>query len=173
MLNTLRKRKDRWIARLLVAFPALYHKWVDSGEFVKSQDIPWSSLDKPASACKLAFITTGGFYVSGQEPFNMDDPEGDPSFREIPSVIDPSLLQISHNYYDHRDAEVDPNIILPVGIAQKLVEMGDVKEINHRFFSFMGHLTGDQLETLQIETAPEVAKLLVADGVEIAILTPA
>jgi hypothetical protein len=54
-----------------------------------------------------------------------------------------------------------------------LEQFGEIGSVNHRHFSFMGHLTKHHLDTLTNHTAPRVAELLAGDGVDIALLTPA
>ncbi len=56
--------------------------------------------------CRIAVITTGGVHLVDQAPFDMADPHGDPSYRIIPVGTPRSRLTITHNYYDHSDAEV-------------------------------------------------------------------
>lgn len=121
----------------------------------------------------MALITTGGVHLKSQIPFNMADPSGDPTFREIPADIKPSGLIITHDYYDHKDADKDINIVLPIERIKDLEKTGDIGSVNGRHFSFMGHITAPHIETLIKETAPKVAKKLKSDNVDIAILTPA
>lgn len=118
-------------------------------------------------------ITTGGVHLSSQHPFNMKDPSGDSSFREIPADTTPDNLSITHIYYDHSDADKDINIIFPIERIRLLKNAGEIGSVNSRHFSFMGHIRGNHIEALLNETAPRVASILKEDGVDVAILTPA
>lgn len=118
-------------------------------------------------------ITTGGIHLDNQAPFNMRDPAGDPSFREIPADTPPDHLVITHNYYDHSDAQRDINIVFPLEGVQLLKQSREIGDVNHRHFSFMGHITNHHVQTLINDTAPRVAAALKEDGVDIVILTPA
>ncbi len=118
-------------------------------------------------------ITTGGVHLSTQQPFNMKDPSGDPSFREIPAETKPDNLSITHIYYDHLDADKDINIVFPIERIQLLRQFGEIGAVNVRHFSFMGHIREHHIDTLLNETAPRVAHKLKQDGVDAAILTPA
>ena len=82
------------------------------------------------------------------------------------------MTMVSHDYYNHADALADLNLVLPIEPLRQLLKAGTIGSIGPRFFSFMGHLMGDQLEGLIQETAPEVAAALINDGVEAAFLTP-
>ena len=128
-------------------------------------------MTMPASQCRLALVTTSGVHLLSQLPFNMKDPAGDPTFREIPADTSPENLTITHDYYDHSDAEKDINIVFPIERVLDLKELGDIGEVNRRHFSFMGHITNHHVDTLIGDTAPRVASALKTDGVDIVILT--
>ncbi len=73
-------------------------RWAHNFNAIKSETIPWTPLSKPISECKIALITTGGVHLKNDLPFNMEDKDGDSSFRRIPSSIDPRDLTITHDY---------------------------------------------------------------------------
>ena len=54
----------------------------------------------------------------------MNNPNGDPSFRVIDSRQPISDLMITHDYYNHSDAEKDINIIFPIQRLWKLEKEG-------------------------------------------------
>lgn len=169
----LRQKKDKFIANLLTKYPRLLDKWIQKSEFIEFNDSPWTQLEREVNQCRVTLITSGGVHLKSQTPFNMTDPAGDPTFREIPANISPSDLTITHNYYDHSDAEKDINIILPIERIQDLKQSDDIGDVNHRHFSFMGHIMHHHIDTLMKDTAPNVAAKLKSDKVDIAILTPA
>jgi D-proline reductase (dithiol) PrdB len=136
-------------------------------------EIPFTRLSKPLSACRAALVTTGGIHLPEQTPFDMDNPEGDATYREIPGDVSLDRLTITHKYYNHTDADADPNIIFPLDRFRELAAAGVIGSVAPRHFSFMGHIEGDQLPILLERTAPEVAGKLRADGVDFAFLTPA
>jgi D-proline reductase (dithiol) PrdB len=110
----LRRRKNQWLARLVTRFPALGRLWAGTGTSRDAEGIPWSPLHKPLIDCTVALITTAGVHLRDQVPFDMQDPEGDPTFREIPRGACRSDLMITHDYYDHRDADRDIDIVFPI-----------------------------------------------------------
>jgi D-proline reductase (dithiol) PrdB len=169
----LRQKKDKFIANLLTKYPRLLDKWIQKSEFIEFNDSPWTQLEREVNQCRVTLITSGGVHLKSQTPFNMTDPAGDPTFREIPANISPSDLTITHNYYDHSDADKDINIILPLERIQDLKQSDDIGDVNHRHFSFMGHIMHHHIDTLMKDTAPNVAAKLKSDKVDIAILTPA
>lgn len=128
---------------------------------------PFVRPQKPLDECRLALVTTGGVHLPDQPRFDIDDPLGDCSYREIPA--DATALTWTHAYY-RPDEGADLDAVFPLWTIRELAGEGVVEELNRRHFSFMGaiHDTGPLIE----ETAPEVAAKLVADGVDAALLTP-
>lgn len=169
----MRQQKDRLIAKLFTRNPSLFRRWVRRSSFVEFGDSPWTPFNGDVSEGRLALITTAGVHLKSQVPFDMKDPAGDPSFREIPSATLPKDLLITHNYYDHADADKDVNVVFPIERVGDLKRARDIGDVNHRHFSFMGHIAGPHIGTLMEETAPRVAGALKADEVDFAVLTPA
>ncbi len=124
---------------------------------------PQKSLDE----CRLALVTTGGVHLPSQPRFDIDDPSGDCSYREIPTGA--SDLTWTHAYY-RPDEGTDLDAVFPLRTVRGLVAYGTVGELNGRHFSFMGAIHDPA--PLVEETAPEVARKLVGDGVDVALLTP-
>jgi len=137
------------------------------------QAIPFTPLRKPLRQCRVALLTTGGVHLSTQPPFIMADPAGDASYRLIPYDVAQSAVTITHKYYDHSDADRDLNVIFPLVHLRELVAKGVLGALATNHVGFMGHIEGEQLARLTAQTAPAVAKLLRADGVDVALLTPA
>ena len=134
--------------------------------------VPCAPLKKPLRECRVALVTTAGLYTSNQENFNYLIVSGDTSFREIPNTVETSSLLESHRSpsWDHRGVEADRNLAFPLDRFRELVVRGEIKELNHRHFSFMGSVIGTR--PLIEETAPEVARRLGEDGVDAVLLTP-
>ena len=123
--------------------------------------------DKPLRESRLALVTTGGVHLPEQPRFDIDDPSGDCSYREIST--DAYALTWTHAYYaPDRDADLDS--VFPLWTLRGLVAEGIVGELGPRHFSFMGaiHDPGPLVE----RTAPEVAGKLAEDGVDAVLLTP-
>ena len=165
--------KNKIFGRLFTKHPALVNLWARHSSFVEFSNSPWIPLTKATHQCRLALVTTGGVHLMSQHPFDMMDPAGDPTFREIPAGTSPKDLGITHDYYDHTDADRDINVVFPIERVLELKNSGEIGDVNHRHFSFMGHIKNPHISTLLNDTAPRVASALKTDGVDIAILTPA
>lgn len=134
--------------------------------------VPWAPPRKPLSESRLALVSSAGFVLPGQEPFARTLAGGDGSFREIPADSDLSTLIDSHKSksFDHEGMDRDPNLAFPLDRARELVERGRIGSLNRRHLSFMGSITAPG--RLQRDHAPEAARRMVADGVDVALLVP-
>ncbi len=103
----------------------------------------------------------------------MKDPDGDPTFRVIDLSRPLNDLMITHDYYDHSDADKDINIIFPVERVREFVEAGIIGKLSNTAYGFMGHIDGPHIQTLVQKSAPEIAQRLKKDDVDIVLLTPA
>ncbi|MBT3350685.1 MAG: hypothetical protein HOC91_04385 [Nitrospinaceae bacterium] len=172
---SLREVKDKLIARLLTRYPALVRRWAGGREFVSraGEENPWTPLTKPLDECRVALVTTGGLHLKSQLPFDMKNPDGDPTFREIPSSVPRGEITITHNYYDHRSADRDINVVFPLDRLADLAAEGLIAGVVPFHLSFMGHIDGPLIEKLIDEEAPEAARRLMEAGADCVLLTPA
>lgn len=134
--------------------------------------VPWTPLRKPLAACRLALVSSAGFSLPGQKAFDASLRGGDGSFREIPADTDVALLVENHQSqsFDHSGMRRDPNLALPLDRVRELAAAGRIGTVNHRHLSFMGSILAPG--RLIRDHAPEAARRLVADGVDIALLVP-
>ena len=132
-----------------------------------SNDLPFVRPKKPLHECRLALVTTGGVHLPEDARFDIDDPAGDASYREIPAGAEE--LTWTHAYYRSEGAS-DLNSVFPLWTLREVVAEGVVGGLKRRHFSCMGaiHDTAPLIE----ETTPEVARKLMGDAVDVVLLTP-
>lgn len=164
--------KNRLIAKIVTRFPALLNIYVKRAKPMIVEGIPWMPSTKDLKKCKIALLTTAGVHLKSQPPFNMSDPDGDPTYREIPLNTPNSELMITHDYYDHKDADKDINIVFPIDRLKEMQAVGEIKEIAEINYGMMGHIDEQHIKTLINVIAPEVAKRLKANNVDAVLLTP-
>ena len=146
--------------------------WLKAYRWRRIDPVPWSPLTKPLSACRLALVSSAGFVLPGQQPFDPAVRGGDVSFRDIPFDADLGTLIDTHRSetFDHSGLRADPNLAFPIDRVRELAERGRIGAVNHRHLSFMGSITAPG--RLTRDSAPEAARRLVADGVDVALLVP-
>ena len=153
--------------------PWLASRWAKRHQFVEGREIPWTPVRKPVAESVVALVTTAGVHLKSQEPFDMDDPDGDPTFRVIPADAPRSDLTITHKYYDHSSADRDLNVVLPLDRMREFVAEKRIRGNAPFAYGFMGHIHGRHLRTLIEASGPEVARRIKRDGAEAVLLTPA
>ena len=128
---------------------------------------PFVKPKKSLERSRLALVTTGGVHLPDQPRFDIDDPAGDCSYREIPATAND--LTWTHAYY-RPDEGSDLDAVFPLQTLRRLVRDGVVGDLSARHFSFMGAIHDPT--PLVEKTAPEVAGNLVEDQVDVVLLTP-
>lgn len=129
---------------------------------------PIAPFNKSLSEARVAIITTAGVHLKSQPVFQVE--EGDWSYRLIPHDTPMENLMISHTHYDRTDADEDPNCVFPLERLQELVSEGIIGSSASQHVGFMGYIP--RIEPLTQESAPEVARILEADQVDIVVLSP-
>lgn len=164
LLNTdgLRDKFERW----LDVVANLHHGFI----FSPNGKIHWTPLRKPLRDCRVALVTTAGVHRRDQPRFDMENPQGDPSFRELAGDVRADELMVTHDHYNHADADRDINCVFPIDRLRELAAAGEIGEVSPLHFGLMGFVT-DPAPLLE-RTAPYVARALVAAGVDLAIFTP-
>jgi D-proline reductase (dithiol) PrdB len=129
---------------------------------------PWTPIEKPLSAMRVALISSGGVYRENQEPFHF---RNDTSHREIPLDADPAELQVAHFGYDIRDAQRDPGCVLPLRALCELARDGAITEASSPALSFMGGIYSAR--AVREELALRLRDLVLRQNADLAYLVPA
>ncbi len=121
----------------------------------------------PLNQRRVAIISTAGLHKSSDRPFTFD--QGD-VYRVIPGDIKANELVISHvsANFDRTGYQQDWNIMFPLDRVNELKEQGIIGSVADYHYSFMGAHDPGFME----EKARDVAKLLLKDKVEAALLVP-
>lgn len=134
--------------------------------------VPCASLRKPVAECRVALVTTAGLVPPNEPPFDASIRGGDYTYRVIPSNLDVRSLADFHRStsFDHSGIARDRNLAFPLERLRELASNCEIAEVSPRHLSFMGSITAPG--RLVRRTAPEAARLLVEDSVDIALLVP-
>ena len=146
--------------------------WTSHGAvmtFVKNSSLAFTTPTKPLTEATVALVSAGGVHLKDQEPFDMENRLGDPSFRLIPNDTPIDDLRFTHDHYDHTNADRDPNCMFPLDVLRGLVREGLVGAAAPTHVGFTGWIA--KTDVLIKESAPRVAERLREDGVDAAILT--
>ncbi len=149
--------------------------WITSQAVsTNNDDIPWTPFKKPLKESCLAIVSTAGFYLEDDEPFDVDSARGEAGFRTIPSIIAKEKLKIAHTHYSHARVQEDINVLFPVDRLQELVESKVVGKLATNFYSF--GFGGDLVQEFIGQpdgTAHKLVQKLKADNVDCVLMIPA
>jgi len=165
------RRWNQVLSWIYARVPALSRSYAARMDAVRGA-VPWSPARVPLERAAVALVTLAGVHLRGQEPFDMARPAGDASFRVIPGTASLADLAITHDYYDHSAADRDPNVVFPLARLQEFAAAGRIGRVAPRHVGAMGHATGVEERRLVGESAPAIARLLAADGVDYVVLSP-
>jgi D-proline reductase (dithiol) PrdB len=134
--------------------------------------VPLARRTKPVAESRVALVTTAGLVPPGAPPFDGRVKGGDFSYRVIAAEADVAELEEHHRSesFDHAGLALDGNLAFPLDRLRELAAAGEVGDVAPRHLSFMGSITAPG--RLASRTAPEAARLLAEDGVDLALLVP-
>jgi D-proline reductase (dithiol) PrdB len=159
----------------------LYGRW-RQGEAARKGDLaaypwivnrraPFTAARRSLPMLNLALISSAGAYIDGTEPFDVESPDGDTTFREIPREIEAEDLLFCARGYDDAQVRADLNAQIPLDRFQEFERNGVLGQLNPVWWSCCGFIpdAGKVVDTL----AASLADRLRASEVQAALLIPA
>ena len=125
--------------------------------------IPYTPRFRELRDSVFALVSTAGVHLRSQEPYDIN---GDNSWRLIPGDVQAEQLMVTHDHYDHHDADRDINCIFPIDRLRELATEGVIAGVSDKHLGFMGYT--QNMRDLYERAAPEMAKIISrskADGV--------
>jgi D-proline reductase (dithiol) PrdB len=165
-LDEWRKRHANWKAKHSAASD------VDSSyPFVENTRAPFTPLRRSLSMLNLALISSAGAYIDGTDAFDTNAPDGDCTFREIPTEIDPSDLVFAARGYDSALVQQDVNVQIPLARLLEFESNRVIGQLNSAFWSFSGFIH-DASRLVEV-MLPKLVERLKHYEVQAALLIPA
>jgi D-proline reductase (dithiol) PrdB len=138
-------------------------------QWTENDSAPWTPITKELSRSRVVLISSGGVYLKDQTPFN--PVKNDLTFRDIPKEADVKDLKISHDYYDHADADKDINCVFPIERMRELEREGFIGGLSEINYTFMGRIF--RKTQLLEEAIPGLISKLKKMNLDLAFLVPA
>ena len=138
---------------------------------VKNKRAPFAPARRALPMLNLALISSAGAYIDGTAPFDTSAPDGDFSFREIPSQIEAEDLRFAARGYDPTAVESDSNSLLPLGRLFEFETNGIIGQLNPVFWSCCGFIPN--AAQLVEEMVPRLVERVKRHEVQAALLIPA
>ena len=139
--------------------------------FIENARAPFTPLRRSLSMLNLALISSAGAYIDGTDSFDASAPDGDFTFREIPSEIDLSDLCFAARGYDPTFVHQDPNVQIPLARLFEFESNRVIGQLNSAFWSFCGFIP--DAARLANEMLPKLVERLKRYEVQAALLIPA
>ena len=139
--------------------------------FVKNKRAPFAPARRALPMVNLALVSSAGVYIDGTAPFDLSAPDGDLSFREIPSLIEADDLRFAARGYDPAAVESDSNSLLPLGRLLEFESNGIIGQLNPVFWSCCGFIPN--AARLVEEMVPRLVERVKRYEVQAALLVPA
>lgn len=133
--------------------------------------VPLAKLKKPLRESRLTFVSTAGVQPRGTLPFDTVHPVGDYTFRQVPSNLKRSDLEIHQLKYPTHGAKRDLNVIFPIERLQELEAQKVIGGLAPNFFSFIGY--NMDAERLEQTLAEDIADAVEAEKTDAVLMSPA
>ena len=127
----------------------------------------FTPLRVPLSRAKVAIVTSAALHRPDQERFS----QGDTGFRALDRGDRQLVLGHWSPNFDTAGFRVDLNVVYPIDRLEELAIEGLIGEVAPRHFAFAGNQP-DTVSELRLDTGPSCAGELLADGVDVVLLTP-
>lgn len=128
--------------------------------------IPYTPRFRELNQMVFALVSTAGVHLRDQEPYNI---EGDNSWRVLPGDVQAGQLMVTHDHYDHHDADQDINCVFPIDRLRELAAEGVIGGVGNRHLGFMGY--SQRLREIYEQSAPEMAKLISRSSADAVVMT--
>jgi D-proline reductase (dithiol) PrdB len=121
----------------------------------------------PLAQARVAIVTTAGLRPDGIGTWS----EGQ-GFTVLAHADHHVTLAHASANFDRAGVAADLNVVYPIDRLDELAAQGRIGSVASRHLSFMGAQLDHTFTTLRLDTGPAAAKLLIADEVDVVLLTP-
>lgn len=121
----------------------------------------------PLSELRVAIVTSAALHRPDQERFTAADTR----YRSLDRADRDIVMGHWSPNFDHTGFQLDLNVVYPIDRIEELAADGVIGDVAPRHFAFAGNQPATVSE-LRLDTGPACAQELLADGVDVVILTP-
>ena len=127
----------------------------------------FTPLDKPLSEARVAIVTSAALHRPDQDRFSPVDA----SFRALDRAGRNLVLGHWSPNFDHSGFQLDLNVVYPIDRLEELAGEGVIGDVAPRHFAFAGNQP-ETVSEVRLDTGPACAAELLADAVDVVVLTP-
>ena len=127
----------------------------------------FTPLSKPLAEARIAIVTSAALHRPDQDRFA----PADTSFRALDRADRDLVLGHWSPNFDHSGFQLDLNVVYPIDRLEELAAEGVIGDVAPRHFAFAGNQP-ETVSEVRLDTGPACAAELLADGVDVVVLTP-
>lgn len=131
------------------------------------EDPAFTQLDKPLAQARVAIVTSAALHRPDQDRFAPSDS----GFRELDRTDRDIIMGHWSPNFDHTGFQIDLNVVYPIDRLEELAAQGVIGDVAPRHFAFAGNQP-ETVSELRLDTGPACAKEMLADAVDVVVLTP-
>ncbi len=122
--------------------------------------VPFTPFDADLSRATISIVTAAGVHAKDQDPFNIGDDLGDLTYRVMDEHVSVNDVMVTHDHYDHTDADEDVNVVFPIDVLRDLADEGFIGGIARKHIGYMGYTMRlkDMYEQTAVQIADEIDK---------------
>jgi D-proline reductase (dithiol) PrdB len=122
---------------------------------------------KPLNQSTVAIVTSAALHSASDKRFG----GGDTSYRVIDRAERELVLGHWSQNFDRSGLTIDLNVVYPIDRLEELAAKGTIGAVAKKHYSFAGNQP-DDVATLRLDSGPAAAAEMLANGVDVVILTP-
>lgn len=139
-----------------------------AGTAVPEFDDPaFHPLDKPLSEARVAIVTSAALHRLSDERFG----QGDTSYRRLDRSDRDLVLGHWSPNFDRSGFRLDLNVVYPIDRLDELEAKGIIGSVAPHHYAFAGNQP-DTVSEIRLDTGPACAADMIADDVDVVLLTP-
>ena len=127
----------------------------------------FTPLGKPLPEARVAIVTSAALHRPDQDRFAA----ADTSFRALDRADRDLVLGHWSPNFDHSGFQLDLNVVYPIDRLEELAAEDVIGDVAPRHFAFAGNQP-ETVSEVRLDTGPACAAELLADGVDVVVLTP-
>ena len=130
-------------------------------------DPAFTPLTKPLSEARVAIVTSAALHRADDEAFTQTDT----SYRSIASEDRDLIMGHWSPNFDRSGFQLDLNVVYPIDRLEELVADGTIGSVASKHYAFAGNQP-DTVSEIRLDTGPACAAEMLADAVDVVLLTP-
>lgn len=127
----------------------------------------FTTPERPLAESTVAIVTSAALHRMDDDAFA----QSDTSYRTIDRADRDLVLGHWSPNFDRSGFTIDLNVVYPIDRLEELADAGVIGAVAPRHYAFAGNQP-DTVSELRLDTGPACAADLLADGVDVVVLTP-